>query len=471
MVLPNPALQNASSLSARFSLLEKPRSQKSSNTSINNDNSDNDKQPCTNVRLSHQPDALLLKSTDIYNPASGLTAGTMVAKHSSTVSSDPQESLLTALLFLLVRVNPLLSEVTQPAQSPYIPLSSSFSSAVLYHMGWSVLAEVGAMNIEKALEEGKLLEVVSAARETLETSSRAPVSIAVMGVLAMACPPSSTGCRAWGTRRPRPPLGGEDHSDLHLLLVLPHSQCGAVGPAWDGGCHLQPGELSRGDAVQPHEPREACQNHPGPGKEVLHRLDQTGQGPQYKCLLGGMAPEEYSIEHPGTSPEGAGLRDTLHRDLSDIWCQGPLKNLSHTYEKMINDKATSLQEIRASQFLQDTLVIQDADDLEECLKACRSLFGADDESLQQVAQSMGTPVEEYKAIMKSQDLHTLLTDWAFPWMNCNTASYLYTILSYIPLLGDPIIHYLREVKHRRFLEIVVEDANTILKKILKDSTV
>ena len=60
----------------------------------------------------------------------------------------------------------------------------------------------------------------------------------------------------------------------------------------------------------------------------------------------------------------------------------------------------------------DTVGIWNADDLEESLMAYRLLFGVDDESLQQMAQTMWKPMEEYRAIMKSQDLYTVLReDW------------------------------------------------------------
>lgn len=81
---------------------------------------------------------------------------------------------------------------------------------------------------------------------------------------------------------------------------------------------------------------------------------------------------------------------------------------------------------------------------------------------------MGKPMEEYKAIMKSQDLHTVLTgDRILSFMNCNTTSYLYSILRHIPFLGDTVLNY----RHRHFLEIVAKDTRTIMKKILIDSII
>lgn len=166
------------------------------------------------------------------------------------------------------------------------------------------------------------------------------------------------------------------------------------------------------------------------------------------------------------------LRNILHKDVSHIRYHGPVENLPHTYKKVINDKVTILQGQIASNSFQDSLGIWNADDLEECLNAYHLLFGVDYVSLQQVAQCMGKPMEEYRAIMKSRDLQTVLRgDWALSCMNCNTSSYLYSILRYIPLLGNAIINCLRKWKHRCLLKIVAEDTMTILKKILTDSII
>ncbi|CAD7669651.1 unnamed protein product [Nyctereutes procyonoides] len=102
---------------------------------------------------------------------------------------------------------------------------------------------------------------------------------------------------------------------------------------------------------------------------VLHHLDQAGQGPQHKCPLGRTARAEYPknilethqkqwvCEHiiflvSSLDPllhDFPELKDTLHKDLSN---------------KIIKDKATSLQKRIASQCFQDTLGIQDEGDLE-----------------------------------------------------------------------------------------------------------
>lgn len=165
------------------------------------------------------------------------------------------------------------------------------------------------------------------------------------------------------------------------------------------------------------------------------------------------------------------LRITLHRDISDTRYHGPLENLSHTYKKAINDKVITCRKKIASKSF-DTLGIWNANDLEQSLMAYHLLFGIDDESLQQLAQSMGKSIEEYRALMRSQDLNTVLRgDWLFSCMNCNVVSCLCLILRCIPLLGVFVFNSLREWKHRCLLEIVANDTKDILKKILTDSII
>lgn len=105
-------------------------------------------------------------------------------------------------------------------------------------------------------------------------------------------------------------------------------------------------------------------------------------------------------------------------------------------------------------------------------EAYRLFFGVNDESLQQVAQTLGTSLEEYRAAMKSQDLLTVLSEkWTPPSMYYKAASSLHSVLNYFWLLGDPVAQHLREGRHRYLLEGVAKDTKNILRDVLTDSTV
>ncbi|XP_039080248.1 immunity-related GTPase family M protein 1-like isoform X1 [Hyaena hyaena] len=404
-------------------------------------------------------------------------------------------------------VTPLLSDMTQPTSSLYTPLPTSITSAVQYNMGRSFLPQETAVNIEKAVIEGKLLEVVSVVRSTLETASSAPVNIAVTGDSGNGMSSFINALRG---------IGHEDEASAPTGVVrttqIPTSYSSSLFPnmvLWDlpgTGVdtqslenYIEEMQFSQYDFFIIIASEQFSMNLvklakaiQGLGKRfyiVWTKLDrdlsttalseerllqnirenirETLQKEKvYKPIIFLVSSFEPSLHD---FPE---LRKVLDKDVSDIRYCGPLENLSHAYKKVINEKVTILQGKIASKSFQDSLGIWNADDLEECLNAYHLLFGVDYVSLQQVAQCMGKPMEEYRAIMKSRDLQTVLRgDWALSCMNCNTTSYLYSILRYIPLLGNAIINCLRKWKHRRLLEIVVEDTRAILKKILTDSII
>lgn len=160
------------------------------------------------------------------------------------------------------------------------------------------------------------------------------------------------------------------------------------------------------------------------------------------------------------------LRSTLQTDLSNIRCCEPLKTLYVIYEKIIGDKVANWNQIIANGRLKNSLGVRDDDDMGECLKRYRLIFGIDDESLQQIAHGMGTVVMEYKANIKSQDFHTLRrADWKLRLMTCRTVNALLCLFKFLPCLG----HCFKRMSHKRMLLLVAEDTKNVLKKILMDA--
>ncbi|XP_045856155.1 immunity-related GTPase family M protein 1-like isoform X1 [Meles meles] len=401
----------------------------------------------------------------------------------------------------------LIRDMTQANQSLHTPLSTSFTPALQYNTGWTVLPKATATNIEKALVEAKLLGVVSVAREILEIASSAPVRIAVTGDSGNGMSSFINALRGIGhEQEDSAPTGVVGTTQIPICYFSSHFpnvelwDLPGIGAGTQTlGNYLAEMQFSLYDLFIIIASEQFSMNLvklakaiQGQGKKfyiVWTKLDRdisTCTLSEERLLQNIRENIWETVQKEGVHkpiiflvssfdpllndfPE---LRDTLHRDISDIRYHCPLEKLSDTCEKVINDKMTSLQGQIASNSFQDVLGIQNADDLAECLMAYHLCFGVDDESLQQMAQSMGKPVEEYKAIMKSQDLHTVLTgDRILSFMNCNTASYLYSILRHIPFLGDTVLNYLRVWKHRHFLEIVAKDTRTIMKKILTDSII
>uniref|UniRef100_M3XNB9 IRG-type G domain-containing protein n=1 Tax=Mustela putorius furo TaxID=9669 RepID=M3XNB9_MUSPF len=300
-----------------------------------------------------------------------------------------------------------------------------------YNMGWSVLPKEVAINVEKALGGGKLLEVASVVKETLKTASSAPVNIAVTGDSGNGM--SSFINALWGIGQEEedsaptgvvrttqtPTRYFSSHFPNVVLWDLP-----GIGADTMPGNYLQEIQFSLYDLVIIIASEQFSMNLVKLAKVIRDlgkkfyivwtKLDRDTNTR--------MTHEEYSGEYPGKSMcepniflvssfdpllhDFPKLRITLHRDISDTRYHGPLENLSHTYKKAINDKVITCRKKIASKSF-DTLGIWNANDLEQSLMAYHLLFGIDDESLQQLAQSMGKSIEEYRALMRSQDLFQL----------------------------------------------------------------
>ncbi|XP_032703929.1 immunity-related GTPase family M protein-like isoform X1 [Lontra canadensis] len=403
-------------------------------------------------------------------------------------------------------VTPLLSDVTQPTHSLHTPLLASSTSDISYNMAWRVLPKEVAINMEKALGGGKLLEVVSVVKETLKTASSAPVNIAVTGDSGNGMSSFINALRGIGQEEEdSAPTGVVRTTQIptryfssHFPNVVLWDLPGIGAGTQSLGNYLQEMQFSLYDIVIIIASEQFSMNLvklakiiQGLGKKfyiIWTKLDRdisTSTHLKEQLMKNIQENIQENLQKEGVCEPNIflvssfdpllhdfpKLRSTLHRDISDTRYHGPLENLSHTYKKAINDKVITCRKKIASKSF-DTLGIWNADDLEQSLMAYRLLFGIDDESLRQMAHSIGKSIEEYRALMRSQDLNTVLRgDWLFSCMNCNVVSCLCLILRCIPLLGGFVFNSLRKWKHRRLLEIVAKDTKDILKKILTDSII
>lgn len=88
--------------------------------------------------------------------------------------------------------------------------------------------------------------------------------------------------------------------------------CQAQGPpkAWRKiwrRCNLASMTIFITTAQVQHKTCEACQNHSGPGKEVLHNLDQAGQLAQVPSQKNEITPAEWTGENLEFTPEAVGM--------------------------------------------------------------------------------------------------------------------------------------------------------------------
>ncbi|XP_069849909.1 immunity-related GTPase family M protein-like isoform X2 [Dipodomys merriami] len=407
---------------------------------------------------------------------------------------------------LLEQAIPLLTNVVEDPMSHDTPSSISFHAAMSYHTGWSRLPEEVSRNIERALKEGKLPEVVPVVRETMERVSRTPVSIAVTGDSGNGMSSFINAVRIIGLEETLAPTGvvrttqtraGYSSSRFPNVVLWDLPGLGVTAQNMEN--YVDEMQFSQYDFFLIIASEQFSTNHVKLARIIQEmgkkfyvvwtkldrdlstsvlsdtRLLQTIRENIRKNLQkkGVHVPPIFLVSNfDPLLYDFPKLRDTLKIDLSNIRCSGPLDILSHFCEEIINDKVTSLKRRVAKESLKNSLGIKDADDLGEVLEAYHLLFGVNGESLRQVAKSMGKEVTEYMAIMKSQDLHTLCgRDWKLKSMTCLVTSVLLSPFWYIPFLGGPVIRFFRHMRCRRILELVAQDTKTILKKILEDSII
>lgn len=415
-----------------------------------------------------------------------------------SVDSDTPVSNSTTLL--LLQAEPLLPNM---AETPYAPLKSSFPFATSYQTGDSTLQEVNR-TVERALEEGKLLDVVRGIKQTVETLSQTPVNVTVTGNSGNGMSSFINALRIIGHEEDDSAPSGvvrttqtrAKYSSAHFPNVILWDLPGLGATAQTIDNYREEMEFSMYDLFIIIASEQFSSNHvnlakviQGMGKRfyiVWTKLDRdlrphAHSETQLVQTIRENIQKELQKERVHEPPiflvsnldpllhDFPALRDTLHKDLSNIRCCGPLSTLSSAFEKIIDDRVASLRKRIDEGCSEGPLSVRDDEDIRDCLRAYRLKFGVDDESLQQVAQSMGTVVQVYKADMKSQTLYTLRRgDWRLRLMTCGFVNGFFRILNYLPGLRRCVPGF-RRMKHKRVLLSVAQDTKTILKKILKDS--
>lgn len=167
------------------------------------------------------------------------------------------------------------------------------------------------------------------------------------------------------------------------------------------------------------------------------------------------------------------LRNTLQDSIFKIRFHHSLESLCGICNKSIESKAFYVKDRDLRQYLQGALPTRDAEALQECLETYRNLFGVDDESLQQVAQSMRhtTDLLTDKANMKSQSLHTACQkDWVLRLLMCMIVNRFLEFLGCWFWYGwcDWVIRGFGHLRCRRLIEVTAQDTKIILKMILEE---
>lgn len=385
------------------------------------------------------------------------------------------------------------------AETHYPPLSSSFPFITSYKTGCSTLPDI-SRSTERALKEGKLLELVHGVKETVATLSQIPVTIFVTGESGNGMSSFINALRNIGHEEDASAPTGvvritqvrAEYSSPQFPNVVLWDLPGLGATAQTVESYMEEMDFSTCDLVIIIASEQFSSNHmklskiiQSMGKRfyiVWTKLDrdlsrnalseirllqaiqenirENLQKERVKeppiFLVSNLDPLEHDFPN---------LRNTLHKDLSNIRCCEPLKTLHGIYEKIIADKVAVWRQTIASECLSNSLGVSDEDDMGECLKMYRLIFGVDDESLQQVAQSMGTVLMDYKANMKSRNFDTLRKeDWKLRLMTCAVVNAFFCLFGFLPGLSC----CLRRMKHKRMLLLVAQDTKNILVRILRD---
>ncbi|XP_005088136.4 LOW QUALITY PROTEIN: immunity-related GTPase family M protein 1 [Mesocricetus auratus] len=389
------------------------------------------------------------------------------------------------------------------AETPFAPLNLSFPFATSYQTGGSILPDV-SRTVERALRKGKILDVVYGVKETMAALSHTPVNITVtrdagngmssfINALRMIDHEEDDSAPTGVVRITQTRV--KYSSSLFPNVVLwDLPGLGATAQTIDN--YGKEMKFNMYDLFIIIASEQFSSNHVNLAKLIQRmgkrfyiiwtKLDRDLS----TCVLSKIRflqsiqeniQENLQKERVNIPPiylvsnlnpllyDFPKLRDTLHKDLSNIRCCVPLNTLSYTCEKIIDERVASLKERLDGGCSEHSVCVRDNDDMEECVKVYRLKFGIDDQSLQQVALSLGTVLLEYKANMKSQNRCTLARgDWRLRLMTCALRSAFSITLKCLPCLHR-CVPWFRRIKHRRVLHLVAQDTKIIVKKILKDS--
>ncbi|XP_008840579.1 immunity-related GTPase family M protein 1-like [Nannospalax galili] len=380
--------------------------------------------------------------------------------------------------------------------SPQAESSTCFTDSVVIPEDSNILSKEVIKSIEMAVEAGKLLNVALVVKEVMQKVSSISVSIAVTGDTGNGMSSFINALRVVGheqedsaptgvvrtTQRPTcyssssfpyvelwdlPGLGATAQSvesyleevkgsqyDLFIIIASEqfssnHVQLAKAIQRMGKKFYVVWTKVDRDfntSALSESQLRQNVQ------KNILENLQKEGvKGPPV-FLVSSLEPSSHDFPK---------LRKMLQESLSKIRCNGLSETFFQICEKIINSKVHSIKRRIDIGSLPET-----SGHSMESPTDYPSLFGVDDEPIQQVAQSMNTSVAEYKAIQTCRQ-----DGWTWSWMCHVTTNFFYTTLSYMPYCGDSGTYYLRCKQQEKLVGEVADKTKRILRKILDDSVV
>ena len=298
---------------------------------------------------------------------------------------------------LLLQAAPLLPNM---AETHYPPLSSSFPFITSYKTGCSTLPDI-SRSTERALKEGKLLELVCGVKETVATLSQIPVTIFVTGESGNGMSSFINALRNIGHEEDASAPTGvvrttqvrAEYSSPQFPNVVLWDLPGLGATAQTVESYMEEMNFSTCDLVIIIASEQFSLNHVKLSKiiqsmgkrfyivwtkldrdlsrnalseirllqDIQENIRENLQKEQVKeppiFLVSNLDPLEHDFPN---------LRNTLHKDLSNIRCCEPLKTLHGIYEKIIADKVAVRRQTLASACLSNSLGVRKYDDQGGC---------------------------------------------------------------------------------------------------------
>lgn len=394
--------------------------------------------------------------------------------------------------------------MTEFLRSPPTPLSASLPS-VMSHQDCSVLSKDEAVKIERDLEDGNLLKVVSDVRRPLELVCQTPVNIAVTGESGNGMSTFINALREIGHEEEASAPTGvvtttetraayssplfpnavlwdlpgtgvatdtlqEYHAEMQFsqydLFIIIASQQFSMNHVMLAKTIADMGKKfyivwAKLDLDLSSSTLPGCELQQTIRSQILRSLQKQRVCEPPIFLVSSLQPSSYDFPV---------LRDTLQRDLSQVRCDGPLQPLMHACEKIISHRAASMQQKITLQPLQGIMGFWYADDLAECLEAYRSVFGVNYEALRGYEQRKRSTLTDYTSVTRSHDVQRVRwRDWKLWAVTFVVTKMFFFCVSLLPCLRTCVIPYFRKMKHRRCLKIVAKETKTVLGKMLRDS--
>ncbi|XP_051023659.1 immunity-related GTPase family M protein-like [Acomys russatus] len=390
------------------------------------------------------------------------------------------------------RVAPLLTSMEEADGFPEDRQLTCFSNAVFIHEDSNILTVEVIKNLEAAVARGDGVEVVSRVKEIIQKASRTPVKIAVTGDSGNGMSSFINALRNIGHEE-------EDSAPTGVVRTTEKPACyssnfpsvelwdlpGTGTTAQSMEDYIDEMQFDTYDLVVIIASEQFSSNHVKLAKAmqsmrkrfyvVWTKLDrdlstsalaepQLLQSIQ-RNIQENLQKEE--VREPPTflvsnftpfSHDFPKLREMLQKDLSDGRREGLLEILFKICEDTIKERVGSIERSIDTGTLDKDFRILNPDNLVEIQKAFQKAFGVDDESLHQVALSMGKNDIKFQG---EQD------GWASSWLYQTGSQLFLTSLDHVQCCFTS--HSYRCKQQKRVLDEVAESTKGILRNILKES--